>query len=367
MDAYAYWRAELAAPGSQSRDHGERRDICGFYRIKKVKTKPDLAVAIWSDDDRLTLNIGERVTLKEPVPGDNGDEEAWNRFFTTNWYHAVAIPEEQYRETLANGWWPFEGEFSKSAIHRDQLFRVFGDIEQTPADRGGNAESADFDTLKANIESELNAVLALGPIETVEQAQKYRLLQDKLNTLHKQAEAARVKEKRPHDEAAAAVQAKWKPIVDAARKYHDHARDTADAWLKEQDRKERARVAAEAERVRIENERIANEHAEQVRLAERAAETAADAGEFLPEVAAVPEPEFVPEPVAAAPLKVAGSPFSTARKARTIVSGKIVDQAKLIAYLVEQKDAGLMEFLQNRANASAKMKLPLPGVERVES
>lgn len=365
MDAYDYWRAELANPKSLPRDT-TRRDICGFYRIHKVKTKPDYPIAIWSDENVLYVQIGRA----QPIDEANNKEE-FDRFFSTNWYHAVAIPEEQYREVMVDGWWPFVDGFSKTAWARPdgQVFRIFGDVTATPASEGGNQppEEVAFEQLKADIERKVNEVEQVGAIKTIEQVQSYRALQDTLNALNKRADAGRVKEKRPHDEASAAVQAKWMPIVTAAKKWADYARDTADAWLKEQDRINRQKAAEEAAAIARENERLANEHAEQQRLAEREAEARAQAGEFLPEPAAVPEPELKPMPPAPTPLKVSGSPFSSARKARTIITGKITDEAKLIAYLVEQRDAGLLEFLQNRANAAAKMKISLPGVERVES
>lgn len=372
MDAYAYWREELDNPGCNPRDTN-RRDLCGFYRIHKAKTKPDYPVAIWSDDDRLHVQLGRnQPPMLEPREGDDQDAEAWNRFFSTNWYHAKAIPEEQYRETMADGWWPFVDGYSKTAWAREdgQVFRVFGDMPTTPASEGGNMppEEADsFDELRRQIERDANKIEAIGAIQTIEQARAYRALQDILNALHKKADAARVKEKRPHDEAAAAVQAKWKPVVDAAKKWADYARDTVDAWQKEQDRQARARAEEEAARIKAENERIANEHAEAVRLAERQAEEKADAGEFLPEVELPPEPELKPAPVAPPPMKVAGSPFSTARKARVIVTGEIVDVRKLVDFMLGQNDAGLLEYLQGRANAAAKAKLSLPGVVRKES
>lgn len=371
MNAYLYWQQELAQPGCNRRDT-DRQDLCGFYRIMKVKTKPDLPVAIWSDDGVLKVRIGRT----EPIDRAT-DEEKFDYFFSTNWMRAVAIPEEQYREVMGeegprDGWWPRDAEGWRKAawVHEGQELSMLDVdyIPSTPASEGGNADDADvLGKIKADIERNIKKLETFTAITTIEQAQAYTNQRDILNALHKRADAARVAEKRPHDDAANAVQQKWKPIVDAAKKYADFARDTAEAWQREQDRINKMKAEEEARRVKLENERRANEHAEAQRLAEREAEAKADSGEFLPEVAAVPEPEFIPAPVTPPPTRVAGSPFSSSRKARVQVSGNITDQAKLIAYLVEQKDAGLLEFLQNRANAAAKAKISLPGVERVES
>lgn len=361
MDLYAYWQQELVEPGSLRRDT-DRRDLCGFYRCHKVKTKPDYPVAIWMEGDTLHLQIGRSRPITE-----RSDTEAFHRFFSTNWFHAKAVTEEVYRSVMGGaGFWPDGKEAWK---HIDQLIPLDPDyLPTTPASEGGNApEGGDaFEAIKADIERNINKVEAIGAIQTVEQAQAYTLLRDILNALHKRADAARIEEKRPHDEAANAVQAKWKPVVDAAKKFANFARDTTESWQREQDRQARIKAEEERRRVEAENERRANEHAEMVRLKEREAEAKADEGAFLPEPEPVPEPEFVPTPAAPAPVRVAGSPFGTARKARVIVTGEITDLKAFVDFLVAQKDQGLMEYLQGRANAAAKAKLSLPGVVRKE-
>lgn len=56
--------------------------------------------------------------------------------------------------------------------------------------------------------------LAAGPVSTDEQEQALDGLLDDLRQAKKAADAQRDTEKRPHDEAAKAVQAQWKPLLD---------------------------------------------------------------------------------------------------------------------------------------------------------
>ena len=65
-DHYAYWREEMAKPGVNHRDT-DRRDLCGFYRMRGAVTKPDFPVAIWmnENDTGLLLKIGRRPPLAD--------------------------------------------------------------------------------------------------------------------------------------------------------------------------------------------------------------------------------------------------------------------------------------------------------------
>lgn len=53
-----------------------------------------------------------------------------------------------------------------------------------------------------------------GQVTTDDQEAALDSLMDEIRKARKSADAARVEEKRPHDEAAKAVQAKWKPLLD---------------------------------------------------------------------------------------------------------------------------------------------------------
>lgn len=62
----------------------------------------------------------------------------------------------------------------------------------------------------------LSDSLAGGPVNTDEQEAAIDAILDDFRKASKDADKARAEEKRPHDDAAKAVQAKWKPIIDKA-------------------------------------------------------------------------------------------------------------------------------------------------------
>lgn len=85
-------------------------------------------------------------------------------------------------------------------------------------------------------------------IETPEQAEQIEALKVDIKKAAKDADAARAAEKKPHDEAGKAVQAKWKPLLDRA----DIAAKTAAAALTPWLQKVQAEKEAEQQRLRDE-------------------------------------------------------------------------------------------------------------------
>lgn len=96
-------------------------------------------------------------------------------------------------------------------------------------------------------------------VNSQEEADKVSLLIDSLRKAKKDADAARTEEKRPHDDAAKAVQARWKPIIDKADRAADVAKNALTPFLQalakqkreaeekaRQEAEEKARQAAEA-------------------------------------------------------------------------------------------------------------------------
>ena len=79
-----------------------------------------------------------------------------------------------------------------------------------------------FDALKDRIEDlarDADALIKAGGAKDQDAADRASDLANRLAELHKTADAARSKEKRPHDEAATAVQARWLPILGTADIY----------------------------------------------------------------------------------------------------------------------------------------------------
>lgn len=112
---------------------------------------------------------------------------------------------------------------------------------------GGNAPPSPFDEAeKAVNDAYEEAALWLDGAEVADQdtADGLSNLLAVVRAAEKMADAARVEEKRPHDEAAKAVQAKYKPLLDKAKRAADGCKTALAKWLAKVEAEKRA--AAEA-------------------------------------------------------------------------------------------------------------------------
>lgn len=91
------------------------------------------------------------------------------------------------------------------------------------------------------------------PITSEEQAEAVSSLLNRLRRVAKDADEARKTEKKPHDDAAKAVQAKWTPIISKAELATTTAKQALAPWLRAVEEKQRA----ETEAARLEAERLA--------------------------------------------------------------------------------------------------------------
>lgn len=131
---------------------------------------------------------------------------------------------------------------------------------------GDNQPPTPFDALKAHIDDlDLEARNYLGgePISTEAQAAAVSRILDDARKAVKAADEARKDEKRPHDEAAKAVQAKWQPLIGDAELVAATAKKALAPYLEAQEAAQRA-VAEEARQA-------AEEAAEKARQAAQAA------------------------------------------------------------------------------------------------
>lgn len=89
---------------------------------------------------------------------------------------------------------------------------------EAPAGLGhNNPPATPFEALKAHVddlEMEASNFLDGEPIETETQAEAINKIREDARKARQAAEEQRKAEKKPHDDAAAAVQAKWKPFTD---------------------------------------------------------------------------------------------------------------------------------------------------------
>lgn len=89
------------------------------------------------------------------------------------------------------------------------------------------------------------------------EAEAVAKLLDLIRTAAKDADKARAEEKKPHDEASKAVQAKWKPLLDRAELAVATCKKALTPWLQ----KKEAERQAKAEAARAEAQRKADEAA----------------------------------------------------------------------------------------------------------
>lgn len=115
------------------------------------------------------------------------------------------------------------------------------------------------------------------PIANEQQAEAVSSLLNRLRRVAKDADAARATEKKPHDEAAKAVQEKWKPILTKAELAATTAKQALAPWLCQVEEKQRH----EAELARQEADRIAQVAAEAHAKASGNLEAAEDAERLL--------------------------------------------------------------------------------------
>ncbi len=126
-------------------------------------------------------------------------------------------------------------------------------IEANPrAVPGGNNPPA-FDGFAVHIGdlfAEATNFLDGAGVQTQGQADAVSALLDQLRQAAKDADAARAAEKKPHDDAGKAVQAKWKPLLDRADLATRTCKDALAPWLMKLEAEKRpqaeaARIAAE--------------------------------------------------------------------------------------------------------------------------
>lgn len=114
-------------------------------------------------------------------------------------------------------------------------------------------------------------------INSEAEAQAVSKLLDLIRTASKDADKARTEEKKPHDDAGKAVQAKWKPLLERADLAVTTCKKALAPWLELKD----AEARAKAELARQAAEQAAREAAEAMRAAHATDLEAREAAELL--------------------------------------------------------------------------------------
>lgn len=297
---YDYWYAALA--GEKPPIH-EGDPQCGYYK-KKNKNKADSPVAVFVNDGKIVALVGTAIE-SELIEAD--------KYWT--WFGDKPVSYEDYKAAYEDAAW-------EKAVE--------GLTPKEPAPVGHNNPPEDpFESFKeqiANAATIADKVMA-EDIKTKEQADRLANSRERLLQLFKESEEARKAEKKPHDDAATAVQIKWKPIVDQAKSTADKARARIDTYIK------------------AEEQRLAKEALERAKEAEKK-------GEEIP----IEKTE---------PVRVGGGVSGRRTSAKTVVTAIIEDRIAFATFLLtgDNPNGDVMDALQRAANKIVQDKGKAPGIK----
>jgi hypothetical protein len=297
---YSFWERRLKGEILPIHDSDPQS---GFYRLIR-KDGTSHPVAYWFDKaGALRCRIGDADVDEQRAM------EAWP------WASKHPIAYATYQAVRRGESWPDE--------HPAVILS-----NNAPADDS-------FEGLSQQIESFAEAAEAMikaGAAPDQSTADQASHLANKLSDLQKKADAARAAEKKPHDDKAAEVQAKWKPVIGVADIYRRLKAAVVEPFLKAEDKKRR-----EAEDA-----------------ARKAAEEAARTGQ--------PIPEPVPAATRSAPKAGAGGRRSVALRTVKVVT--ISDRAALLAFFADNQR--VTDLLQDMAEKAVRAGVTVPGVTVTE-
>lgn len=225
---FTYWKDQLAGKNPELTDKMPR---CGCYRYRG---EPVLIRVV---DGEMYAWIGRKGQQTRKV-ADASFAETTFSFFCRD-----AISSDLYA-AVANGNAPWPD--AAPDVASEMAAEMGHNLPSDPTERK-------FVELEAHAERVAEFVKT--PIASEDEAVKCGLWSKKIDGLGKDLDAVRDAEKRPHDEAAAAVQAKFKPKVDLAKTLAKQLKSHMEAWViakkrkaeaEERERQEAARRAAES-------------------------------------------------------------------------------------------------------------------------
>lgn len=190
-------------------------------------------------------------------------------------------------------------------------------------------------------------------IETQGQADTIGVIVSSLKKIRKDADAARAEEKRPYDDAAKAVQSKWKPLLDKADRAVTAAQKPLTDYLLrlERERQQEAQRLAEEARKAEEQAQTAMQNIASLDDAERAEELVKEADKLAK----------VAKRTDKAKSHVAG--MDRAIGLRTYWTATVTDYSALLRYMKEARPDDLKAMLRDYVDAQVRAgSRHLPGV-----
>ena len=340
MNAYTFWNKRLSGEAIEAPDEciaaGYFRSAYWASNGTAKRVKKFEAVAFWYDDAtrqwccaRTRFGDGSNMTLDQ-----------MQELFASCCKSPVSY--DVYTAFVETGVWPEDAAPAEP--------EAADAPEQTP-DEALAAELAKHQAAAKEWLTKLGHKPA-----TQEEADKAANFGTEFGAIEAKAEKARKTEKEAILEAGRKIDAKWKAITDPAALAKKWAKGLSEDYIK-------AESAHRAEAARIENERIAKEHAEAVAKAKREAEEAAAT---LPIGCDLPPVELPPAPapvVAPGPVKV-----GTGARRQSIVTRevwRIVDAKSLLHFLADRNTlpASLLDAAQAFGEMLAKTGVEVPGLK----
>lgn len=314
MADYTYWQDALAGNFGTVHD-GDPQP--GFYRKRTGRAAGYVPVAIWEQD-------GKMLAL---VAGKEADSaEIWS------YVCQYPILEEWYRARMDGQPWPDESQaVTDSLAHRT-------DTNNPPTDEA--------EVLKGQIDAASAGVAEYSDIRSDEAAAKAQSLRSRLLELSGQADKIREAQKKPFFEAGKAVDAKFQPLVKAAKSAADFIRDALGAH-----ETRKAKAAEEARRKAEDETRKA---------AQKTARLAVEAEEAGKPIVVAPPPPPPPEPTPAPASAIRGA-YGRAAAVKLVRVAKVIDQD--VAYTGLKTHKELIELIGKLAQRATDAGITLPGVE----
>lgn len=198
------------------------------------------------------------------------------------------------------------------------------------------------------------------PIENERQAEDVARLLDAARKAEKQFDTARKTEKQPHDDAAKAVDAAWKPVIVDAKRIVEIAKAAQTTWLIKLDQEKRAREEA-ARREAEEKAAAARKLAEQ----NDGSLTAAKARDAAIEEAK--RAEAAAHRAANDRANAKGAGMARAVSLRTTWRSEVQDRRAVLNHIAKNDPNALTQFVEEWAARSVRSGArELPGVRIYE-
>ncbi len=315
IDTYAWWRSVIG--GDAPPIHADKPE-CGYFKLRDGKDGPWRPVAIWKGNDgKLVCRVADK--MREP-------SEVWT-YVAKN-----PIAKDIAKHAFETGRFPDEVPAMGDNAPPDES--LFERIARVAADAVGWLHKHGIKDARSK-----------------DMCANYRA---QLLDLRKRADAERETEKRPHLEASRAVDAKFKPLIEEADAAANELRDALTVYMRQEEAELRAKQEAErkieAERIAVENKRLADERAKLMRDDPIAAYTS-------------PEPEQL-SLAPAEPVKVqAGGQRGRKTGLRTVTKYVVRDYAAALEHCKDHPR--VREAVETVACAQAKTGASVPGVETV--